>query len=106
MCGAAAESILLAVAIAKDGDHDKIEKMYLASGGRGRIEKPILGSEPDNIQTECGGYLSLLRYWRDVTAHGWPSGITDGEAYRSLPFLLRFAQFVDDRWSDLPKQRA
>ena len=55
MCGAAAESILLAVAIAKDGDQEKIEKAYLASGGRGRIEKLILGSQPNNIQSDCRG---------------------------------------------------
>ncbi len=103
MCGAAAESILLAVAIAKDGDQDKIEKMYLASGGRGRIEKLILGSQPDAVQNECRGYLSLLKYWRDLTAHGKASGITDGEAYTSLAFLLRFARFVNDRWNELTK---
>jgi hypothetical protein len=103
MCGAAAESILLAVAIAKEGNQEKIEKAYLASGGRGRIEKLVLGSQPDNIQTECRGYLSLLKYWRDLTAHGRASGITDGEAYTSLAFLLRFAQFVNDRWNELTK---
>jgi hypothetical protein len=104
MCGAAAESILLAVAISKDGDKDKIEKLYLASGGRGRIEKLILGSQSDNIQNECRGYLSLLKYWRDLTAHGRASGITDGEAYTSLAFLLRFAQFVNDRWNEMTKR--
>ena len=103
MCGAGAESILLAVAIAKDGDQDKIEKMYLANGGRGRIEKLILGSQPDAVQNECRGYLSLLKYWRDMTAHGRASGITDGEAYTSLAFLLRFAQFVNDRWNELAR---
>jgi hypothetical protein len=103
MCGAAAESILLAAAIAKDGDQAKIEKMYLASGGRGRIEKLLLSSQPDNVQKECSGYLSLLKYWRDMTAHGKAAGITDGEAYTSLAFLLRFAQFVNDRWTDLTK---
>jgi len=103
MCGAAAESILLAVAIAKDGDQDKIEKIYLASGGRGRIEKLILGSQPDAVQNKCRGYLSLLKYWRDMTAHGRASGITDCEAYTSLAFLLRFAQFVNDRWNELTK---
>ncbi len=96
MCGAAAESILLAVAIAKDGDQ--------ASGGRDESEKLILASQPDNIQSECRGYLGLLKYWGDLMPHGKASGITEGEAYTSLAFLLRFAQFVNDRWEELTKE--
>ena len=104
MCGAAAESILLAVAIAKDGDQEKIEKAYLASGGRGKIEKIILTSQPDPVEKECRGYLSLLKYWGDLTPHGKASGITDGEAHTSLMLLLRFAQFVNDRWDELTRR--
>jgi len=103
MCGAAAESILLSLAIARDGDKDNIEKMYLASGGRGRIEKLILGTQAENIKSECRGYLSLLKYWRDLSAHGRASGITDSEACTSLAFLLRFAQFASERWGELTK---
>ena len=67
----------------------------------GEIEKLILGSQPENMQNECRGYLGLLKYWGDLTPHGKASGITEGEAYTSLMLLLRLAQFVNDRWNDL-----
>jgi hypothetical protein len=101
MCGAAAESILLAVAIAKEGDADKVERLYLASGGRRKVENLILGQQPKPIQEEFLGYLSLLKYWRDAATHGRRSGIGDNEAYTALAVLLRFAQFANDRWADL-----
>ena len=101
MCGAAAESIFLAVAIAKDRDAAKIEKMYLAGGGRGRVEKLIVGSLAQPPADEFKGYVSLLKYWRDNAAHGMASGIKDPEAYTALAILLRFAQFTNDRWAEL-----
>jgi hypothetical protein len=104
MCGAAAESILLAVAIAKDGDQDKIEKMYSASGGRDQVEKLILGSQPENVQNECCVYFGLLKYWGDLTPHGKASGVTETEAYTALMLLLRLAQFANDRWDELTKR--
>ena len=45
--------------------------------------------------------LSLLKYWRDAASHGRRSGIADNEAYTALAVLLRFAQFANDRWTDL-----
>lgn len=101
MCGAAAESVLLAVAVAKDGDPNKVEQMYLASGGRGRIEKLILGQQKSAVQDEFRGYLSLLKYWRDSASHGHRIGVGDNEAYTALAVLLRFAQFANDRWNEL-----
>jgi hypothetical protein len=103
MCGAAAESIFLAVAIAKAGDSAKIEKMYLGSGGRGRVEKFLVGSLTPAVADEFKGYVSLLKYWRDSAAHGMKIGIRDAEAYTALAILLRFAQFTNDRWAELSK---
>jgi hypothetical protein len=103
MCGAAAESIILALAIAKSGDEEKVLKDYLSSGGRGRIENLIINQKPQQIQNEFRGYSSLLKYWRDAASHGKESGITDNEAYTSLAFILRFALFTNDRWDVLTK---
>lgn len=100
MCGAAAESIVLAVAIAKEGDEERVLRMYESSGGRGRVENLILGQQPAIIQTEFRSSMNLLKYWRDSAAHGRLFGITDNEAYTSLALLLRFAQFANDRWGD------
>lgn len=100
MCGAAAESIFLAVACGKK-PQESVLADYNASGGRGRIEKLVLGQAREAVKDECKGYLSLLKYWRDTAAHGMISRITDNEAFTSLALLLRFALFVTDHWSEL-----
>jgi len=100
MCGAAAEAILLATAIAK-ADEPTVLRQYNASGGRRRIENIILGKARQDLREECVGYLTLLKYWRDQAAHGRASGIKDNEAYTSLALLLRFAIFVNDNWAEL-----
>lgn len=101
MCGAAAESILLAAAIAKEGDEEEILKTYASHGGRGRLEKKLLGQAKDWVKREFSGFATLLKYWRDEAAHGHRSGIDDNEAYTSLALLLRFASFVDEQWQEL-----
>ena len=103
MCGAAAESILLAVAIAKDGDQEKVEKLYPSGDGRREVENMILGSLAENVQAECRGYLVLLKYWGDFTPHDKASGVTEAEAYTALMLLLRLAQFAHDHWDELAK---
>lgn len=100
MCGAAAEAILLATAIAK-ADEPKVLSLYNASGGRRRVENLILGKVRQDLRNECVGYMTLLKYWRDQASHGKVSGIKDNEAYTSLALLLRFAIFVNENWTEL-----
>ncbi len=100
MCGASAESIVLAPAIAKDNE-DNILKIYASASGRHRIENLLVGKARKQIQNEYRGYTSLLKYWRDEAAHGRASEIKDNEAYTSLALLLRFATFVNDNWDEL-----
>lgn len=101
MCGAAAESILLATATEKQGDRDAVLKMYNTSQGRGRVENLILGSAKDGVRREFSAYQGLIKYWRDQASHGMPVQIGDNEAYTSLALLLRFAMFVEQRWESL-----
>lgn len=102
MCGAAAESILLALAVAKDGEgEEKVLSTYRSAQGRSRVENMVLGQVRQQVQIEFRGYTTLLKYWRDEAAHGRPSGITDNEAYTSLSLLLRFAHFSNDHWAEL-----
>ena len=101
MCGAAAESILLAIAIAKAGDETKVINEYTGRSGRFQIERRIWSGLPQPVQEEFQRYTALLKYWRDSAAHGRATHITEAEAYTSLVLLLRFALFVDDRWADL-----
>lgn len=104
MCGAAAEAIVLATAIAKSNE-PTVLKQYNASGGRRRVENLILGQARQELRDEYVGYMTLLKYWRDQAAHGRLSGIKDNEAYTSLALLLRFAIFVNDNWAEFVVQQ-
>ncbi len=65
------------------------------------MEKILIGQADEWIQREYKGYTSLLKYWRDISAHGKKAGIGDNEAYTSLMLLLRLAVFINDNWSKL-----
>jgi len=103
MCGAAAEAILLATAIAKS-DEATVLAEYNTAGGRRKVENIILGQARQELRDEYKGYTTLLKYWRDQAAHGKVSGIADNEAYTSLALLLRFAIFVNENWTELTKR--
>ena len=78
MCGAAAESALLAVAIAKVGDEAKVLKQYARTNGRLALIKTVFGKKPDNLQQRfMQSAVHLLLYWRDESAHGRTSGISN-----------------------------
>lgn len=100
MCGASAESILLAAAIAKRGK-ERTLKTYASARGRSRVQKDLLAHAPLGLQNEFNNLTILLKYWRDEAAHGKALGIADQEAFTSLVLLLRFAKFVEDNWSAL-----
>ncbi|NOZ83994.1 MAG: hypothetical protein GXP60_04180 [Epsilonproteobacteria bacterium] len=100
MCGGASESIILATAIAKKSE-EEVLKAYASSNGRSRVENMIIGQAKNYLKREYQGYSSLIKYWRDESAHGKVSGINDNEAYTSIALLLRFAKFASDNWNDL-----
>jgi hypothetical protein len=101
MCGAAAESILLAIAIAKTNDEAAVLKKYTAANGRVKVEDIIIGQATEHIKREFRGLTELLKYWRDEAAHGKTSNISDNEAYTSLAMLLRYALFAHTSWEQL-----
>ncbi|MBE9137460.1 hypothetical protein IQ254_09590 [Nodosilinea sp. LEGE 07088] len=101
MCGAASESILLSLAIAKTGNEERVITDYRTGKGRSRIENLILSNQNSHVQQELPNYTSLLTYWRNDAAHGEETKISEEEAFTSLILLLRFAQFSDDRWDKL-----
>jgi hypothetical protein len=100
MCGAATESIVLAIAIAKH-DEETVLKTYRTAQGRSRVENMIIGQASKSVQTEFKNYTVLLKYWRDEAAHGKQSDISDNEAFTALAILLRFAHYAHDRWDEL-----
>lgn len=101
MCGSAAESILLATAIAKTKDEVKVLAAYAGAQGRSRVENIVVGKVPEPLRREFLGLTSLLKYWRDTAAHGHASTISENEAYTSLALLLRYASTVSDQWNQL-----
>jgi len=100
MCGAAAEAILLAAAVAKLGEEKTLAE-YAGARGRSRVQTSLLAHVPEPIRQEFNNLSVLLKYWRDSAAHGRPANIADNEAYTSLALLLRLAQFVDEHWDRL-----
>jgi hypothetical protein len=101
MAGAAAESVLLAIAIAKTGDEAHVLRDYASSGGRGRVTKLVASGLKSSIARIFDAALSVLHYWRDDASHGVATTISEVEAYASLTQLLRLAQFCSDHWAEL-----
>jgi hypothetical protein len=101
MCGAAAESILLAVAVAKSGDEAATLASYRTANGRRRVIDSIVGQARQSIADPFRSATGLLSYWRDDAAHGVASTISEIEAHEALARLLRFAQFATDNWGEL-----
>jgi hypothetical protein len=101
MCGAAAESIMLALAIAKNGNEEAVIREYKSANGRSKIENIVIGQQKDRIKQEFLNFTSLLKYWRDTAAHGERSTIGGEEAFTSMLILLRFARFANENWGEL-----
>jgi hypothetical protein len=105
MCGAAAESILLSVAIAKTKDEDAVLKEYRSASGRRRIIDRIVTPTPrGGLRVHLEAFVGLLGYWRDDAGHGGASNTSEPEANMALLQLLRFAQFADGEWDALTSE--
>jgi hypothetical protein len=101
MCGAASESILLAVAVAKTGDEEAVLTAYRSANGRKKIVDSIIGQARPALAEHFRNATGLLSYWRDEAAHGILSEISEIEAHEALARLVRFAQFSQDNWTAL-----
>ena len=101
ICGAAAESITLALAVAKRGNEIEILKEYGNSGGRGKIERFLLANQDAHITKNLPNYTSLLNDWRDIAAHGDAPVVGEEEAFTAVMLLLRFARFAEERWESI-----
>jgi len=101
MAGAAAESILLATAIARSKDEEKVLAEYQSTGGRGRVIKRMTSGTQTGIGQRFAEALGVLSYWRDDAGHGTATTIGEIEAHEALTRLLRLAQFTADNWNKL-----
>jgi hypothetical protein len=101
MAGAACEAILLTVASAKIGDEEKARHIYNGRDGRRMLIREISATARPVVKQAVETATSLLSYWRDNAAHGYATAISEFAAHDALSRLLRFAQFVDQHWSEV-----
>jgi hypothetical protein len=101
MVGAAAESILLALATAKIGDEAKVLVEYNTTGGRRRLTKRVCGNVSTALATQLEACLQPLGRRHDGAGHATMTTVSEVEAHISLTDLLRFAQLVHDHWAEL-----
>jgi hypothetical protein len=103
MCGAAAESTLLAVAIAKSGDERITLTTYRAAAGTRKVVESVVGQASQSIADPFRRSAELLSYWRNEAAHGLASTISEIEAHEALARLLRFAHLATEKWGELTR---
>jgi hypothetical protein len=101
MAGAAAESILIAAAVAKSGDEKQVLATYNGASGRSRTTKLVSHGVRPSIQHHFESALQVLHYWRDSASHGVATSLGEIDANASLMQLLRLAQFAEKYWGQL-----
>jgi hypothetical protein len=103
MCGAAAESILLRLAIEKQGNDTEVLRIYRTASGRRKVEELVLCGVSEPVARSLRTLTDLLKYWRDNASHGVASEISEFEAYEALARLLRFAHLASDHFAEFTR---
>ncbi|HUS52868.1 MAG TPA: hypothetical protein VMY41_02550 [Thermohalobaculum sp.] len=98
MAGAAAESVLLALAIDKLGDEEKVLSLYRRAGGRKNVLNIIVGQANAITREQLSTFSNIISYWRDEAAHGRVSPISTANADEALRQLLHMCQWVNREW--------
>lgn len=101
MVGAAAESILLALAVAKTDDEPQVVKNYNASGGRRRVINMVVGQSDEATRNHLVTFSNIVTNWRDEAAHGHASSLANANADEALRQLLHMCQWVSREWAVL-----
>lgn len=101
MTGAAAESVLLALAIAKVGDENEVLKKYRSAGGRKKVLNIVVGQANVITRDTLSTFSNIISFWRDEAAHGRASPISTANADEALRQLLHMCQWVDREWAAL-----
>jgi hypothetical protein len=101
MSGAAAESILLALATAKIGDEAKVLIEYNTTGGRRRLTKRVSSNVSTTLASQLEAALQPLGHRQEGAGHSTMTTVSEVEAHIVLTDLLRLAQFVHDHWDEL-----
>jgi hypothetical protein len=101
LCGAAAESLLLALAVAKTRDEIAVLGKYRSGNGTQKVVAIVVGGASGAVAGQLRTAFGLLSYWRNEAAHGEATPISEIEAHEALARLLRVAQVVARHWDEL-----
>jgi hypothetical protein len=101
MAGAAAESVLLALAIAKEKDEDAVVRAYSQAGGRQKVLNMVVGQAKPHHRNMVTTFAGIISLWRDEAAHGKASFLGTANADEALRQLLHMCQWVDKEWDEL-----
>jgi hypothetical protein len=101
MVGAAAESILLAAAIAKTRDEGRVMRAYISSRSPKRLPDIVVGQAPARLARAFRSGMGLISYWRDVDGHAQMSAVSALETEQAIHRLLMLAQFCHENWDEL-----
>lgn len=101
MVGAAAESVLLAIAIAKEGDEERVLRVYRGNRGRQAVLNMIIGQADTQRRNTLTTFAGIVSLWRDDAAHGRASPIDTSNADEALRQLLHLCQWVAREWDNL-----
>jgi hypothetical protein len=104
MCGAAAESIILKIAIANEPDKEEILKEYESRGGTKKIIDRVFGHLEGKHKNAHSTFNDLLKYRRDDSGHGQHIDISEFDAYDSLSRLIWLSKFIDKNFSDILRE--
>jgi hypothetical protein len=103
MCGAAAEAIVLALAIEKSQDREQTRAEYYTGHGRSRIINKVFGGLTDGAKAQYRAGIDLVNAYRDECSHGDDTDIDkDSDTARTmLDTLMRFARLCHQHWDNL-----
>ena len=102
MCGAAAESIMLKLAIAiQPSKETEILKEYASVSGTKKIIDRLFGQMGNKHKIAHSTFNDLLKYRRDNSGHGQYIKISEFDAYDSLSRLIRLSEFIKDNFSEI-----
>jgi len=101
MVGAAAESILLAVAIAKIQNEGTVLSAYGSARGRSKVLDMITANIPAGPKRELEQFSGIISLWRDEAAHGRASDLDTANADEALRELLHMCQWTKKNWAKL-----
>jgi hypothetical protein len=101
MAGAAAESILLALAIAKTNDEALVVRTYGQTGGRRKVLNMIVGQLDQHRRDTLTTFTNIISLWRDEASHGQATPLSTANADETLRQLLHMCQWVNREWGNL-----